>query len=119
LGHDGYLLLLEHYAGVRLYIPKLGSSNPSQLVDDLTLVHTNKLSELYGGCTIKVPLDREFRAVEYRKKGFSTRKIVRLLGLTESGLERLWSRLRREGGEIAIASNADLRNADHNGRKQR
>lgn len=94
LGPEGYLLLLEHYAGVRLYVPKMGSSHPTQLIDDLTLAHAKKLSEQYGAEYIKVPLDREFRALAYRQRGFSTRKIVRLLGLTESGLERLWSRLR-------------------------
>lgn len=96
LGPEGYLLLLEHYAGVRLYIPKLGSTFPTQLSDDLTLPHAKKLSDQYGSEYIKVPLDREFRALAYRQKGFSTRKIVRLLGLTESGLDRLWSRLREK-----------------------
>lgn len=94
LGSEGYLLLLEHYAGSRLFVPKMATSTVTQLVDDITIVHAEKLTAYCGGETIRVPLDRDFRAIAYKQKGFSTRKIVRLLGLTESGLDRLWSRLR-------------------------
>lgn len=100
LGPEGYLLLLEHYAGLRLYVPKMTTSEVTQLVDDITYDHAIKLSDAFGGDYIRVPLDREFRATAYMRKGFSTRKIVRLLGLTESGYDRLLSRLKREGAEI-------------------
>lgn len=104
LGPDGYLLLLEHYAGVRLYIPKMESTGRVyQLVDDITFEHAEKLSEAYGGDYIKVPMDRDFRAIAYRQKGFSTRKIVRSIGITEGGLTKLWSRLENEGVELGPA----------------
>lgn len=97
LGPEGYLLLLEHYAGTRLYVPKMNIANTNQLVDDITIDHALKLSEAYGGEYIKVPCDRDYRAIAYKRKGFSTRKIVRSLGMTESGLRGLYNRLEQEG----------------------
>lgn len=97
LGPEGYLLLLEHYAGTRLYVPKMSIANTNQLVDDITIDHALKLSEAYGGEYIKVPCDRDYRAIAYKRKGFSTRKIVRSLGMTECGLRGLYNRLEQEG----------------------
>ncbi len=98
LGDDGYLLLLEHYAGVRLYVPH--TSGCSQLTDALTRQHAMRLCAAFAGEYIRVPLGREFIVLQYRKKGFSTRKIVRTLRITESGYNKLTRRL-RERGELS------------------
>lgn len=109
LGAEGYLLLLERYAGLRLYVPRMKQNSVSVLVDDITIVHAIKLSAEFGGNYIRVPLDRDFRALAYRQKGFSLKKTVQLLGVTESGLDRIWKRLKEQGIDVPDAPSAKLK----------
>lgn len=91
LGEEALIRLAEEHAGIRLYIP----SNPerSQLVKTLGADIANKLSRRYGGDYISVPLVRELRARLYRQHhGLSNAGIARKLGITESGVERLFQR---------------------------
>lgn len=92
LGDDAYAKLLDNYAGVRLYVPKLNGKN-SNLPVIIGEHSTRLLSEIYGGDYVKVPVAREWRARRYRKEGYSNAKIARQLGITENGVEKLFSRL--------------------------
>ncbi len=97
LGDDGYLRLIEAYAGTRVFVP----INPlrSSLVDEITIQHATKLSEAMGGMFIRVPLDREFRVIRYSEMGFSNAKIARLCGVTETAVNKIRAKLRlRDAG---------------------
>jgi len=93
LGPDDYLVLVEKYGGIRLFIPK--NIERSQLKHVLDSHNLARLSDCYGGNYIKIPLDRTFRAGRYRGQGKSNARIARKLGITESAVERLFARVGR------------------------
>lgn len=93
LGDTGYLVLLESHSGIRLFVPKDPDRSKLQLILDIE--NLRRLSDCYGGEYIKVPLDREFRAGKYRDQGDSNARIARRIGITESAVERLFSRVKR------------------------
>jgi hypothetical protein len=92
LGDEGYLSLLEAYGGLRLYVPQ--NTANSNLSEDIGEEPAKLLSDEYGREYIRVPLAREFRALQYRKNGWTNRQIASRLCLTESGLERIFQKLR-------------------------
>lgn len=93
LGKDGLCELLEHYAGTRLYVPKM-NGEASTVIPHLTRATSLKLSERYGTDYLVVPLMREFRAICLRQQGLAIEKIARRLGMTARGVERIFERLR-------------------------
>lgn len=96
IGVEALIALAEKFGGTRLYIPQ-------RVYLDcriLKLVGTDaarKLSERYGRTMVKVPLARELRATHYREQGLSNAKIAVRFGMTETGVERLFQRI-RDGG---------------------
>jgi len=107
LGEADLLLLVENFAGCRLSVPSafvnragtdtLGDRSTvrrSALAIALGEEATRKLSACFGGATLRVPLAREFRARHYRKQGMSNAKIAVRLGMTETGVDALFQRLR-------------------------
>jgi hypothetical protein len=90
LGEDGFLALTEAHGGVRLYVPKDASG--SQLSSEIGCDSAARLSKLFPGGYIRIPLAREFRARHYRSRGDSNAAIARRLGLTETGVDKLFSR---------------------------
>lgn len=90
LGDDGFFALTEAYGGTRLYVP----GNPDRSELPAAIGHDNaiRLSNLFPGGYIRVPLAREFRAARYRDGGASNRDIARRLGITEGGVDRLFQR---------------------------
>jgi hypothetical protein len=93
IGDTAYLALVERYGGIRLYVPR--SAGQSELPGHIGEDAAAKLASAFGGEYIKVPLDRELRARHYRKAGLSNAEIARRLGITESGVERLFKRVRK------------------------
>lgn len=93
LGKDGLLELLEHYAGTRLYLPKMDGET-SSIIPHLSREVSVKLSKRYSPDYVRVPLMREFRALCLRKEGLSNARIASRLGITESGINYLFRRLR-------------------------
>lgn len=92
IGVRAYLALVEHYGGTRLFVAKTPSR--SGLSDKIGHEAAEKLTEAYAAEYIKVPLDRELRARHYKTQGLSNAEIARRLGITESGVERLFKRVR-------------------------
>lgn len=90
LGDDGFFALTEAYAGTRLYVP--GNPSRSDLSTTIGVDHARRLSQIFPGSYIKVPLARTFRALRYRSAGASNAEVARRLGLTENGVERLFAR---------------------------
>ncbi|EHS51513.1 hypothetical protein PDO_1904 [Rhizobium sp. PDO1-076] len=97
LGDDGFFALVEAHAGMRLYVP--ADPGRSELPTTIGLETASRLSKVYPGGYIKVPLAREFRALRYREAGLGNRDIARRLGLTETGLEKLMKRARTANPE--------------------
>tara|TARA_R110002020_G_scaffold34066_35_gene103978 strand:- start:11523 stop:11873 length:351 start_codon:yes stop_codon:yes gene_type:complete len=93
IGESAYLALVEHYGGTRLFVPK--TPERSGLCDAIGEAAAAKLAQSHGAEYIKVPLDRELRARHYKKNGLSNAAIARRLGITESGVERLFKRVRK------------------------
>lgn len=88
LGDAGFMQLVECYGGLRIYIP----NNPEKsdlYLDDSNLI---KLARRYGGNSLRIPLARFTRARHYRLSGMSDRDIARRLGITETGVEKLFRR---------------------------
>ena len=90
LGPEAFLKLVERFGGDRLYIPK--SESGTIVEEALGAEAAAKLARHYGGDYPRIPLARAFRARQYRKAGLGNPAIARRLGLTVSGVERLFQR---------------------------
>ena len=100
IGESDALLLFEEFGGLRLYIPNV-RPEASNLCSVITQEAVEKLTQEWGGNYIKLPLAREFMAVRYLSEGRSVRYIAKRLGLTESGVNRMFQRIRK-----TVSSNA-------------
>ncbi len=91
LGTDGFVALCQELGGVRLYVAY-------QMRDDHDVVQAlgrelaDKLSRALAPATIRVPLARRERALHYRSLGLSDARIARKLGMTETGVSKLFAR---------------------------
>ena len=92
LGDDACIKLLGRYAGRRLYIPVKMSEN-HHLYWWLGEA-AKRLSEMYGGTTIELPLAptrlwelRRKRIIELRKNGASIQEIIARLGCSRRGIK--------------------------------
>jgi len=92
LGTRAFVALAEAFGGTRLYVPQtIGSDHAiAQAVGEAP---ARRLSERFAPDTIRVPLAREDRAMQYRADGLSNAAIARRLGMTEPGVEQLFKRL--------------------------
>lgn len=91
LGAESFLRLAEAYGGTRLYVPRSGDT--TEIAKQLGATAARKLGDRYAGTYIRVPLAREHRARQYRKNGQSNAEIARRLGMTETGVDKLFSRM--------------------------
>jgi hypothetical protein len=93
IGERAYVRLAEEFGGTRLYVPAtIGPDHDIAKVVGLSAARI--LSERLGGAaTIRVPLAREARARQYRAAGWSNAKIARALGITETGVDKLFGRM--------------------------
>lgn len=104
LGEDDFIVLTEKFGGLRLFVP--GDIGRSELPNTLGATAALRLSKLYPGGYIRVPLAREIRAARYRQSGMSNRDIARSLGIAETSVDKLIKRVRREKPE-AVARPKD------------
>ncbi|MCD2176464.1 hypothetical protein [Rhizobium sp. C1] len=109
LGEDGFFVLTEAYAGVRLYVP--ANIERSDLPETIGRDHAARLAKAYPGGYIRVPLAREFRARRYVASGMTIREIALKLGLTETGVNKLIKRA-RHAAPIVRPSRKDPRQLD-------
>ena len=89
LGTGGLVRLAEYKGGTRLYVPSSGDGGA--LAGMIGADAARALSARYGGDYIRVPLARELRARHYRAAGASNADIARRLGMSESGVDRLFN----------------------------
>lgn len=89
LGAEDFLKLVERYGGTRLYVSGAGRS----LSRALGRAGAQALASRYQGSYIRVPLARSFRARTYRESGLSNAEIARRLGVTETGVDKIFARM--------------------------
>ncbi|WP_027143163.1 hypothetical protein [Mesorhizobium sp. WSM3626] len=91
LGQADFVRLAEAYGGRRLYVP--ASGDDTALSKELGPAAAKKLARRYSGSYIRVPLARELRARQYREAGASNGDIAGRLGITETGVDKLFRRM--------------------------
>ena len=89
LGEADFVRLCEEFGGTRLYVPFKGSS--SDVAEAIGTEAAEKLSRAMAPATIRVPLARRERALFYRRKDMSNARIARKLGMTETGVNKLFA----------------------------
>lgn len=110
LGDDGFLALIEACPGWRLYIPDdLERSNLPELVG---MDNAHRLCKRYRCTYIRVPVAKDVRALRYRHDGSTNRQIAVRLGMTETGVEKLFKRLRKAKPGKVPRSRKDPRQLD-------
>jgi hypothetical protein len=91
LGMEGFVRLCQALGGTRLYVPHAFRAD-HDLVGAVGAELADKLSRAMAPATIRVPLGRRERALQYRAEGMSDAKIALQLGITENGVGRLFAR---------------------------
>ncbi|WP_163266493.1 hypothetical protein [Chelativorans alearense] len=91
LGPDGLVRLAEWKGGTRLYVCHPAGADGSELARQVGAEAARKLGRRYGGDYIRVPLARELRARHYRAANHSNAEIAKRLGMSESGVDRLFN----------------------------
>lgn len=89
IGEDALIALAESRGGTRLYVP----ADPAILTPAIGALAAARLADRYGGATLRAPLARERRARHYRAQGLSNADIARRLGLTETGVDKMFARM--------------------------
>ena len=101
IGEDGLIMLANEYAGTRLYVPaKMYLTH--RIVEVIGVAKAKALAERFGPDVIQVPLARELRAQSYRSQGQGNKWIAVRLGLTETGVECIFKRLREQGVDVPL-----------------
>jgi len=91
LGIDDFIRLAEAFGGTRLFVP--ARTIDTKVEAALGESVAKKLAEHYGRDYLLVPLAREERARQYRAIGCSNAEIARRLGITESGVNKMFARM--------------------------
>jgi len=92
LGEEGFVRLCQELGGIRLYIA-YSLRDDHDVVQALGRELADKLSRALAPATIRVPLARRERALWYRnREGLSDARIARRLGMTETGVTKLFAR---------------------------
>lgn len=92
LGEECFVKLCQAFGGTRLYVP-YSVRDGHEIIQAIGVEGARKLVRRFSPATIRAPLSRRTRAVFYRRQGLSNRKIARLLGIGETGVEKLFQRL--------------------------
>ncbi|MBL45146.1 MAG: hypothetical protein CMN71_10650 [Sphingomonadaceae bacterium] len=98
LGEEGLIALAENFGGRRLYVPgDIQSDHP--IFKALGEERARKLTNLYSPAMIRVPLARTIRARHYRAQGDSNGEIATKLGMTETGVDKIFDRMDNPPGK--------------------
>ncbi|MEQ1499162.1 MAG: hypothetical protein ABL914_10910 [Novosphingobium sp.] len=91
LGQEGFVRFCQELGGIRVYVA-YAMRDENDVVQALGRDLANKLSRALAPATIRVPLARRDRALFYRAQGLSDARIARRLGITETGVQKLFAR---------------------------
>ncbi len=92
IGEDAFVRLAETFGGTRLYVP-IAVTADHEIAQAIGLDAARRLVDRLAPDVVKVPLARELRARHYRAEGKSNAQIARKIGITESGVEKLFRRM--------------------------
>lgn len=96
VSQDATLLIIETWAGRRLYVPKVAA--PDQKLAQVVGFDVAKaLSDQFGGLWINVPLARSWRIQIYAARGRRIPDISTALGVTTSAVSRVLAKARSAG----------------------
>jgi DNA-binding transcriptional regulator LsrR (DeoR family) len=98
IGEEALVRLAEAFGGTRLYVPVNIPSN-HEIVRAIGEKAAQKLSERLAPDYIRVPLAREQRARQYRAAGRTNPQIARALGITETGVDKLFARVKKRDAQ--------------------
>lgn len=92
LGEEGFVRFCQALGGTRVYVP-YRHRDDSDIVAAIGREAAEALSKALAPATIRVPLARRERALYFRAvEGLSNAGIARRLGITESGVNKLFAR---------------------------
>lgn len=92
IGDAGVIALAETFGGRRLYVPlKLTADHP--ITQTIGAEAAERLNRRYSLAILRVPLARALRARHYRAHGDSNGQIASKLGMTETGVDKLFERM--------------------------
>lgn len=94
LGDEAMVSLAESFGGRRLYVPEKVDHSHA-IAKAIGGEAAARLTRRYSLAFIRVPLARELRARHYRARGLSNGEIATKLGLTETGVDKLFARMER------------------------
>jgi len=91
LGDEGFAALTQAFGGTRLLVPRRLDED-HEIAKAIGIALAKRLSRRYAPDQLRVPLAREHRALHYRGQGLSNAEIARRLGITETGVDKLFRR---------------------------
>ena len=92
IGEEALVRLAEAFGGTRLFVPvKITARH--EIAKAVGLDAAKTLSARLAPDVIRVPLARELRARHYRAAKLSNAQIARKLGITETGVDKLFARV--------------------------
>ena len=91
LGEVAFVHFCQALGGTRVYVPH-SLRDENEIVQDVGRDAAEKLSRALAPATIRVPLARRERALYFRSQGLSNPQVARRLGITETGVEKLFDR---------------------------
>lgn len=106
LGEADFLRLVEWRGGIRVFVPSSGDT--SEIASHIGDAAAEKLGRAHAGTFIRVPLARDLRARHYRAAGHSNAEIARKLGMSETGVDKLFHRMPKK----PVKGSRDPRQAD-------
>lgn len=90
MGDDNILRLLELRGGTRLHVPQTCNVHSSWMAKHFDEVALMRLAGALGGCTVMLPLCREWRARIYLSEGGRSHSEIALrVGATVNWVQRL------------------------------
>ena len=92
LGESAFVALASAFCGRRLYVPGAIATD-HEIAQTIGNDAAARLSARMAPAVIRVPLAREMRARHYRAAGLSNGEIATKLGLTETGVDKLFRRM--------------------------
>lgn len=92
LGESAFVHLTQAFGGTRLYVPHI-IGDDHEIAQAIGPDAARRLSRRHAPDIIRVPLARCIRARHYRALGDSNARIARKLGITETGVNKLFRRM--------------------------
>lgn len=91
LDEDSFVLLAQELGGTRVYLP-LKLSDDHDVIGAIGRTAAEALVRELAPAWLRVPLARRERALYWRARGLSNARIARKVGMSETGVEKLFRR---------------------------